>query len=122
MDKRFTALRVIGTIFKILAWLSLIAGLLGAVAALLVGFTLSSQTGFLGLNLSGPLTGIAAFVVALIIAIINFLLLYAVGEFVYLFLSIEENTRRTAFFLQQQYTTQQSSYSPPITSSPDFDD
>jgi hypothetical protein len=111
-----------GTIFKILAWLSLIAGLLSAIAALFAGFTLSSQAGFLGLNLSGPLTGIAAFVVALIIAIVNFLLLYAAGEFIYLFLSMEENTRRTAFFMQQQYTSQQSSYSPPITSSTDFDD
>jgi hypothetical protein len=120
VDRRFTALRVIGTIFKILAWLSLIAGLLGAVAALWAGFTLSSQAGFMGL--SGPLTGIATFVVALIIAIINFLILYAVGEFIYLFLSIEENMRRTAFFMQQQYTSQHPAYSSPSSSVSDYDD
>ena len=122
MDRRFMALRIIATVFRILAWLALIFGVLGAIGALLLGFTLSDQEGLLGLNVTGPLTGIAMFVVSLIVTIIGFLLLYACAEFIYLFLSMEENTRRTAFFMQQQYTSQQPSYSPPITPSSDFDD
>ena len=113
MESQFTALRVIGMVFKILAWIALIVGLLGAIAALLAGLTLSGQPGPLGLNLGGPLVGIAGFVVALIIAIVNFMLYYAVGESIYLFLSIEENTRRTAFFLQQQYAPRQPGYPAP---------
>ena len=112
MDRRFMALRIIATVFKILAWLALIFGLLGAIGALLIGFTLSGQEGLLGLNLSGPLAGIAIFVVSLIVAIISFLLLYTFAEFIYLFLSIEENTRRTAYLAQQQVAAQQPVYAP----------
>ncbi len=113
MDRRFTALRVIGTVFKVLAWISLILGLLGAIGSLIMGFTLSGTQGPLGLDLSGRLAGIALFVVALIIAVFSFLGLYAVGESVYLFLSIEENTRRTAYIVQQQYTSYQANYPSP---------
>ncbi len=114
MDRRFTALRVIGTIFKILAWVVLILGLLGAVALLIVGFTLSGLEGPLGLDLGGTLTGLAMFGVAAILAIVGFLALYAVGESAYLLLDIEENTRRTAYILQQQYMTYQPAYAPPV--------
>lgn len=110
MDKRFTALRVIGTVFKILAWISLVLGLVTAVGVLILGFTLSGQEGLLGLNLGSPLAGVAMFVVLIIIAVFGFLSLYAFGESVYLFLSIEENTRRAAFLIQQQYASQQASY------------
>lgn len=118
MDRQFTALRIIGTIFKILAWISLILGLLGAAAALIAGLTLAGQQSILGLDLGGPLAGIALFVVILVIAIFNFLGLYAVGESVYLFLSIEESTRRTAYLIQQQYATYQSAYHSPSPSLP----
>jgi hypothetical protein len=114
MDRRFTALRVIGTIFKVLAWISLILGLLASIGALVTGFLLSDSQGLLGLDLNGPLAGIAVFIVALIIAVFSFLSLYAVGESVYLILAVEENTRRTAYIVQQQYTSYQAQYpSPP---------
>jgi hypothetical protein len=119
MDRRFVALRVIGTVFKVLAWLTLIFGLLGAIGALLVGFTMGGQEGLLGLDLGGPLAGIAAFIVAVILAIVNFLLLYAAGEAVYAFLAIEENTRRTAYYIQQQYVPQPPAYPAP-DSPPDY--
>jgi ABC-type long-subunit fatty acid transport system fused permease/ATPase subunit len=123
MDRRFTALRIIGTIFKILAWISLIFGLLGAIALLVLGFTLSGPQAFLGLDLGGPMAGIALFVVILVISVFSFLSLYAMGESVYLFLSIEENTRRTAYILQQQYssTSFQAPYAAPPTT-PDYED
>jgi len=114
MDKRFTALRVIGTIFKILAWIWLILGILSALGVLVAGFTLGDQQMPLGLDVAGPLTAIAAFVAILIITILYFLILYAAGESIYLILSIEESTRRVAYFAQQQYTSQQPAYpSPP---------
>jgi hypothetical protein len=113
MDRRFMALRVVATIFKIFAWLFLIVSLLAAIGALVFGFLFSSQSGFPGLDVGGPLAGIAAFIVLLIVGILNFLLLYAGGEFVYLFLSVEENSRRVAYFAQQQYMSPQTPYSPP---------
>jgi hypothetical protein len=116
MERRYTALRVIGTVFKILAWIALILGILGAVAAFVSGLTLSNQTGVFGLNLGGPLVGIATFIVALVFTIINFMLLYAIGDTIFLFLAIEENTRRAAYVMQQQYMGRQPGYNQPAAS------
>jgi hypothetical protein len=114
MEKKFTALRVIGTIFKVLAWIALCFGILGALGALIAGIAVSGQQELLGLDLGGPLAGIAVFIVALIGAIFYFLMLYAVGESIYLFLAIEENTRHMAYFAQQQHANQQSAYPSPV--------
>jgi hypothetical protein len=122
MDRRFTALRIIGTVFKVLAWISLISGLLGAIGMLILGFTLTGQQSLLHIDLGGPLAGIALFVVSLILAIFGFLVLYAIGESVYLFLSIEESTRRTAYLVQQQYTVYQGGYPSAPPSSPDYEE
>ena len=113
MSRQFTALRVVGTVFKILGWLFLIVGVLAAIGALVFGFALTDRFGIPGIDLGGPLAGVAGFVVALVVAIVYFLVLYAMGEAVYLFLCIEENTRRTAYFIQQQYAPPQSVYTPP---------
>lgn len=110
MEKKFTALRVIGTVFKILAWITLLLGILGAVLSLVAGFTMTGQDGLLGLNLAGPVAAIATFIAVLIVAIFNFLSLYSIGEAIYLALAIEENTRRTAYIVQQQYM--QSGFAP----------
>ena len=74
MDRRFMALRVAATILKVLAWLMLIMGLLIAVGVLIAGLLFRSQPGILGLEISGPMAGISAFVVVLILSILNFLL------------------------------------------------
>lgn len=113
MDRRFTSLRVIGTIFKILAWISLILGLILAVGLLILGLTLSGEPGLLGLSLSGPLAGLAMFVALTITSVFGFLVLYAIGESVYLFLTIEENTRRAAILAQQQYASNQAPFASP---------
>lgn len=113
MSRRFTSLRVIGTVFKVLAWISLILGLLTAIALLILGFTLGGEQGLLGISLNGPLAGVAMFVVFTIIAVLGFLTLYAIGESVYLFLSIEENTRRAAIVAHQQYTSYQAPFASP---------
>ena len=110
MSRQFTALRVIGTILKILGWLALILGVLAAIASLFAGFTFGDKLGIPRLAIGGPLAGIAAFIVALVVAILNFLFFYAAGEAVYLALCIEENTRRTAYLLQQQVVPPESTY------------
>lgn len=123
MDRRFTALRIIGTVFKILAWIVLIIGLLVAIGLLVLGFTLTGQQAVLGLDFGGPMAGIAMFFVVLVISVFSFLSLYAIGELVYLFLAVEENTRRTAYILQQQYSSAslQAPYAAP-PNTPDYED
>ena len=115
MDGRFTALRIVGTVFKVLAWVWLVLGLLAAVAVLAGGFFLGSQLDAVSFDVGGPLAGLAMFIVAVIVSIIYFLLLYAAGEFVFLVLSIEENTRRSAYIAQQQYLASQPAYASPPT-------
>jgi hypothetical protein len=113
MSRQFTALRIMGTIFKILGWLVLILGVLAAIGSLLAGFTLGDQAAIPGVDLGGPLAGIAAFIVALVLAILQFLFFYAAGEAVYLALCIEENTRRSAYLLQQQVIPPEATYESP---------
>jgi hypothetical protein len=113
MDRRFTSLRVIGTILKILGWLALILGVLGGIGALVAGFVTNAGLESLGINYGGPLAGVAAFFVAVIAAVIYFLVFYSAGEWIYLMLSVEENTRRTALLMQQQFMPQEQLYSPP---------
>jgi len=111
MGKRFTALRVIGTIFKVLGWIALLFGLLGAVLVLVASLTLDFEAA--GINFGGPLAGAIAFIVILLLAVIQFLILYAIGESIYVFLSVEESTRRAAYFSQQIFTASQSRYAVP---------
>jgi hypothetical protein len=119
MERRFTALRIVGTIFKIVAWIALLFGVLGGILALIAGFTMGGTEGLLGLDIAGPLAAVAAFLVLLIAAVVNFLLLYAAGEAVFMFLAIEENTRRMAYIAQQQYMSYQSGY--PQVPAPDYE-
>lgn len=114
MEKRFTALRIIGTVLKVLAWVILVFGVIGAILMLLAGLGLGGQQELPGLGRTGGLLGgLAMFLAVLISAIVAFLFYYAAGEAVYLLLAIEENTRRTAYFFQQQVSARQASYPPP---------
>lgn len=107
MEKRFGILRFIATLWKILAWVSLVLGVLGAIAVLLGGISGSfldlMQMGAYGLprDFGGPIVGIVGFLAFLFGALLQFLGLYAVGEIITVFLSIEENTRATRLWIEQ---------------------
>ena len=121
MEKKFKALRFIGTVWKILAWITLIIGVLSSVGMLLAsifGGGVLSQFGQQYGEMPGVAWafsvagGIVAFIVSLIATIVNFLLLYAAGEFIYLLLAIEENTRLAAQRIGANAAL--SAYSPPL--------
>lgn len=114
MEKRYKALRIIGTIYKvvgviagvitILIALSLCAtSVLGGTAIGSFGREFGGDTGFAGL-FSGLLGGLILSIVAIIYGGGLAVTLYAAGEGVYLLLALEENTRATAMLLQQQST------------------
>jgi len=107
MEKRFMALRIFGTMLKVLAWIALILGLLLSVVALVLGLTSSSALNLINLQQSGRLLGIAAFFLILFLSVVLFLKLYAAAEFLYLLLAVEENTRRAAYLAQQQFLATQ---------------
>ena len=102
VPKRFGMLRVIGILLKVLAWLSLVMGVVGAVTGLLAG---GAVTDLLSTNgIASPLGGGEAIILALgglLTGLISFLALYAAGEGLFLQLAVEENTRITAALLMK---------------------
>jgi len=127
MEKKFKVLRFIGTIWKILAWIVLIVGILSSIGVLLMSILGGGLLSQLGQEYGqmpdaswffGTVGGVVAFIVSLIVTIIYFLMLYAVGELIYLLLAIEENTRLASPWMQAPpappaYPAAPPAYSPP---------
>ncbi len=117
MEKKFKALRFVGTVYKVIG---IIAGTLTAISALgfcvmsilggsLMSSVFNSVNNYGGGNSSGPagffggiLGGVIIGGIILLYGGITSITLYAFGEGIYLAIGIEENTRTTAFLLQQQ--------------------
>jgi hypothetical protein len=107
MEKRYGALRFIGTVYKILGIIILVLAVLGALGAcagaLVGGASFREAAGQTGLPILGGLIGgIVAAVIALIWGGVVGLALIAFGDFISLMLSVEENTRTTAALLRGQ--------------------
>jgi hypothetical protein len=100
MEKRFRALRVIATIYKIVAWIVLICGVLFALIFFATAMLAASGRDLPGL-LIGSLGGVVVVAIgALLYAAVLFLVLYGAGEAVFLALAIEENTRESALLMR----------------------
>lgn len=109
MEKRYRVLRFVASVFKIVAWIVLVLGVVSAIAAVVLGaMGTDVGRGLLDAVLTGVVGGILAGVALLISSVVYFLVLYAIGELIYVGLAIEENTRETAFYLRGE-----SSLSPP---------
>ena len=108
MERRFRVLRFLGLIYQILAWIVLVAGILSAIAVVVLGATAGEAPVVPGMPfLPGMNTLIGAIIggVALLLgSIFYFVLLYAAGELIFLGLAIEQNTRETAYYLRGEST------------------
>lgn len=120
MEKKFKVLRIIGTIWKTLAWIALVVGVLFSIGILLTSILGGGLLSQLGQEYSqmpeaswvfGAAGGIVGLVVSLVITILYFLAMYAIGELIYLLLAIEENTRLAAQWIQTHSAPP--AYSPP---------
>lgn len=106
VEKKFGALRFVSGLFKVLAWIFLILGILGAIGALIVsiiaaGSSAGSSASGLGSILAGGIvTGILAFIGLIIFALIQFVVLMAVSEIYQIFVAVEYNTRETAYLMR----------------------
>jgi len=110
MEKRYRALRAIAAVFKVLGWVILILGILGAcvtsggivMSGGLLGPLGAGQRGGGELGLVwGLLAAIVTFIVMLLTVGLYALILIAASEGIYVFLDIEENTREMARRLGQ---------------------
>ncbi len=112
MDKRYHALRTIGSIFRVVGYIILVLTILAALAvcgiSVIGGTAIESASQQFGVNTSG--TGILGGIVGGLIAAIAIIIyggmialgLVAFGELVYLGIAIEENTRRTSMLVENQ--------------------
>ncbi len=109
MEKRFKVLRIVATLYKIFAWIALAVGVLSSLGVIVTGLIrgplIRHMTQGAIPAVGGIIGGIVGGVCILLIAAFYFLILYAVAEGIYLLLSIEENTRRTAHLLSQERQT-----------------
>lgn len=112
MEKRYTALRVIGTIYKVIGGIIGVITLLGAIGLCLAGILSGASVemfaeqldlpmmggGFVG----GALFGVIGAVVLILYGGGLALTLFALGESIFLLVALEENTRQTAVLLMDQ--------------------
>jgi len=120
MEKKFKVLRIIGTVWKIMAWIVLVLGVLSSFGVLLSSIfggglmrSFAEQQGY-GLPVMGIVGGVVGLVGGLIVTLIQFLMFYAMGQLIYLLLAIEENTRMAAQ-AGDYAMPQQPSYNPPAS-------
>lgn len=110
MKSRFGILRFIGSLYKIIGIILAVLAVIAALGVCLMSFisgaaldTLGREFGMPGAGMAGGffggLFGALMLLIGLGIAAIS---QYAIGEAIFLFLAIEENTRATAAFLQQR--------------------
>jgi uncharacterized membrane protein len=98
MEKKFRALRTVSVVFKVLAWITLIGGILGALGAIIMGAVggaalartpeLRNLMPLMG-GSGGIIAGILSGLGILIGSLIGFVLFYAYAELVYLIIAIE---------------------------------
>ncbi len=108
MQRRYRALRLIGTLYKLLGVIILILAILAALAfcglSSLGGAALTQfnpNTPNLPVPIAPVAGGIVTGVIALLYGGLTGLALYGFGEGIYVLLALEENTRVTANLLQQ---------------------
>jgi hypothetical protein len=97
---RFGILRLIATLFKVLAWIVLVFSILGALIFGVVGSMVRQAATFLPEALIlDETSGVILGLLMIIMGVIGFLTLLAGAEGIQLQLAIEENTRLTAALL-----------------------
>ncbi len=112
MPKKFKTLRLVALLYKILAWVILIGGILLALFAVIVG-ALQGRAGIPSplladvpvlSQLSGLLSGLILGVIILLFALVQFVFVYASSEVIHLGLAVESNTQKTAHYLSGEDT------------------
>jgi hypothetical protein len=100
VEKRFTVLRIIAAIYKVLGWIILVVGTLVSLGIFISGLIggagmaqFMQRNAPLGPLMGGVLGGLVAGAFSFLLTLIYFVFTYGVGEIIYLFIAVEENTR-----------------------------
>jgi hypothetical protein len=113
MEQKYHALRTIGTIFRVVGYIILVLTILASLAvcglSVISGSFIKSASQQFGVNstgagfLSGLFGGLIAGILVILYGGMIALMFVALGESIYLLIGIEENTRKTTYFLENQY-------------------
>ncbi len=100
--RKFTVLKLISDILKILAIIAAVFTVLGALVAVIVSFAGGSLFTSMGLRAGdGLLAGLAAAFFVFLIGALYTLVLFGYGEMISLAIAVEENTDKTAQLLEK---------------------
>ena len=92
-SQKYPALRVIATIYRVLAYLALVGGLIGVI----VGLVMSGNSA----PFSGqPAGGVGVIILSLIYSVVGFVTFLATSEIILVFIDIEANTRGNCILLR----------------------
>jgi hypothetical protein len=122
MEKRYRALRIISTVYKILGTIVLVIAVLSAAGLCLMGVLGGSVFQSMRSDLPAEVAGMGMFgsaiggviigIVSLIGGGLSGLSLFAMGEGISLAIAIEENTRATTMYLAAQHQPPSATYPP----------
>lgn len=105
MARKYRALRSVAFLLQVLAWMSLILGVLAAGVAIVAGafrwVDIGALAGAAGGAAAGLLIGFAAGAITFLIGALNYVLFLAFSQAIYLQIDVEQNTRMTADLLRQ---------------------
>ncbi|MGQ9903762.1 MAG: hypothetical protein ACUVRU_05325 [Anaerolineae bacterium] len=132
-QRRYGALRLIAFALQVVAWVSIILGLLSALGIFLAGAFSLIDLSLLGQPADSPTAsltvGIIGAIASLLVATVQFAGLLAASQMIYLLIDAEQNTRVAADALQHllalqfiptpEVTPATESESPPNYNSPD---
>ena len=121
MEKKFTVLRVIATLYKIVGVLVGIGTILGVIAQIIGTSALTSLLSQNNIDLgpaAGPLAVLISAIFTLIAGGLAALGIYAIGDAIYVLINLEENTRFTAILLRDRFYPQQMPPAPVIPPQP----
>lgn len=91
MEQKYRILKVMVVVYKVVAWLSLIGGVLLSISALISGSIVAQQLG-----IPGPVAvGLGTFLFLLLGSLFSFGSLYAFAELIQLAFNIHQNTVTT---------------------------
>ncbi len=108
VEKKFKALRFASGLFKVLAWIALVCGIISAFAVLIVsivGGNLLTNSQYLGEAASslsgngGIIAGVLGFAGLILLSLVMFVVLKATSELWEVYISVEHNTRLTAYYV-----------------------
>jgi hypothetical protein len=118
MEKKYTVLRIIATLYKIAGVLIALGTVLVVILVIVGGFT-SSQviSEFSGIN-PGPIYTFLAVIITFIGGALSAIGVYAIGEALYLLIGLEENTRFTAILLRDRFYPQPQVLQAPLQPQP----